>query len=197
MKKYIAEFIGTAILTLAILSSIAQGAGFVTVLTAGIALALLVSYLGSVSGSHVNPAITIGLLSIKKINWKDAVGYVLAQFAGAALAMILVRLHGVSMPSIEASFTWTGLVAELLATFVFAFGVARIVSMEDTASASIKAPFVVGGSLALGVTLAVILGSNAVLNPAVAFGITSFGIVYVVGPVIGAIAGFWAEKVLR
>jgi aquaporin NIP len=153
--------------------------------------------LGSVSGAHVNPAITIGLLSIKKINWKDAVGYVLAQFAGAALAMILVRLHGVSMPSIEASFTWTGLVAELLATFVFAFGVARIVSMEDTASASIKAPFVVGGSLALGVTLAVILGSNAVLNPAVAFGITSFGIVYVVGPVIGAIAGFWAEKVLR
>lgn len=197
MKKYTAEFIGTAILTLAIISSIAQGAGFVTVLTAGIALSIIVAQFGGVSGAHVNPAITLGLLSVRKIAWKDAIGYIIAQFAGAALAMILVRLQGMSIPTIDATFSWTALVAEVIATLVFAFGVARAVSISDATIAASRAPFIVGGSLTVGVSIAIILGSNAVLNPAVAFGIASFGIAYVVGPILGAVAGFWLEKVLR
>ena len=52
----------------------------------------------------------------------------------------------------------------------------------------------VGGSLLLGITVAVLLGSNGMLNPAVAFGTGSFGIMYVLGPVIGAVLGMQAYK---
>ena len=87
MKKYIAEFMGTAVLSLAVVGSIVNGAGFVTLLTVGITLGLLVATIGFISGAHVNPAVTLGLLSIKKIEWKEALTYIVAQFAGAALAL--------------------------------------------------------------------------------------------------------------
>lgn len=197
MKKYIAEFIGTAVLTLAAVGSIINGSGFVTVLTVGIALALLVATLGAISGAHVNPAVTLGLLSIKKIGWKEALFYIIAQFAGAALALILVRLHGVSLPPMDIVFSWTTLCAEFVGTLAFTFGIASIVLAQDAGKAESKAPFVIGASLAIGVTIAAGLGSNGVLNPAVAFGIGSFGISYIIGPILGGIAGAWLFKALR
>lgn len=197
MKKYIAEFIGTAVLTLAIVGSIVNGSGFVTLLTVGITLALLVATLGSISGAHVNPAVTLGLLSIKKIHWKEALTYVVAQFAGAALALILVRLQQVALPTIEFMFSWESLVAEFIGTIIFTFGIASIVLGHDSGKAEAKAPFVIGGSLTIGATLAAGLGSNAILNPAIAFGIGSFGFAYIIGPVLGAVAGMWLYKVLK
>lgn len=197
MKKYIAEFIGTAVLSLAIIGSIVDGAGFVTLLTVGITLALLVATIGSISGAHVNPAVTLGLLSIKKIGWKEALIYIIAQFAGAALALILVRLHGTALPAIDYSFSWVSIIAECIGALVFTFGIASIVLAGDSVKADSRAPFVIGGSLTLGATIAVGLGSNAILNPAVAFGIGSLGLAYVIGPVVGAVAGMWLYKVLK
>ncbi len=197
MKKYIAEFIGTAVLSLAIIGSIVDGAGFVTLLTVGIALALLVATIGSISGAHVNPAVTLGLLSIKKIEWKEALVYIIAQFAGAALALILVRLHGTALPAIDYSFSWVSIIAECIGALVFTFGIASIVLAGDSVKADSRAPFVIGGSLTLGATVAVGLGSNAILNPAVAFGIGSLGLAYVIGPIVGAVAGMWLYKVLK
>lgn len=197
MKKYIAEFIGTAVLSLAIIGSIVDGAGFVTLLTVGITLALLVATIGSISGAHVNPAVTLGLLSIKKIEWKEALVYIIAQFAGAALALILVRLHGTALPAIDYSFSWVSIIAECIGALVFTFGITSIVLAGDSVKADSRAPFVIGGSLTLGATIAVGLGSNAILNPAVAFGIGSLGLAYVIGPVVGAVAGMWLYKVLK
>jgi glycerol uptake facilitator-like aquaporin len=197
MKKYIAEFIGTAVLTLAVIGSIVNGSGFVTILTVGITLALLVATLGAISGAHVNPAVTLGLLSVKKIHWKEALTYIIAQFAGAALALILVRLHEVVLLEIDYAFSWPGLVAEFIGATIFTFGIASIVLAHDSHKAESKAPFVIGGSLTLGATLAAGLGSNAILNPAVAFGIGSFGLAYIIGPILGGIAGVWLFKALR
>ncbi len=197
MKKYIAEFIGTAVLTLAIVGSIVNGSGFVTILTVGITLALLVATLGAISGSHVNPAVTLGLLSIGKINWREALAYIIAQFAGAALALIMVRVHEVQLPALDYSFTWFIMCAEFIGATIFTFGIASIVLSYDSTKAESKAPFVIGGSLTLGATLAAGLGSNAILNPAVAFGIGSFGLAYIIGPVLGGIAGVWLFKALR
>lgn len=197
MKKYIAEFMGTAVLSLAVVGSIVNGAGFVTVLTVGITLALLVATIGFISGAHVNPAVTLGLLSIKKIEWKEALIYIVAQFAGAALALILVRLHGTPMPEIIADFSWIAIIAETLGALVFTFGIASIVLAVDATKAESKAPFVIGGSLAIGATIAAGLGSNAILNPAVAFGIGSFGIAYIIGPIVGAVLGMWLFKALN
>lgn len=197
MKKYIAEFIGTAVLTLAVVGSIINGSGFVTLLTVGITLALFVATIGSISGSHINPAVTLGLLSIKKIHWKEALFYIVAQFAGAALALILVRLHGAEIPALDYTFSWTSLVAEFVGALIFTFGISTIVLAHDAHKAESKAPFVIGASLTVGATLAAALGSNAVINPAVAFGIGSLGLAYVIGPVLGAVAGFWLFKALR
>lgn len=197
MKKYVAEFIGTAVLTLAIVGSFAVGAGFTTILTVGITLGLVVATMGHISGAHVNPAVTLGLLSLKKIHWKEALFYILAQFAGAALALVLVRLQRVAFPSLDSDFSWTSLVAEFVGTMIFTWGIASIVLSHDSHKSESKAPAVIGGSLALGATLATGLGSNAILNPAVAFGLGSFGIVYVVAPILGAVAGMWLYKALR
>jgi glycerol uptake facilitator-like aquaporin len=197
MKKYIAEFIGTAVLSLAVIGSIVNGAGFVTLLTVGITLGLLVATIGSISGAHVNPAVTLGLLSIKKIEWKEALTYIMAQFAGAALALIVVRLHGTPLPTIDFTFSWFSIVAEIIGALVFTFGIASIVLATDSTKAESKASFVIGGSLTLGATIAAGLGSNAILNPAVAFAIGSFGLAYIIGPLVGAVAGMWLFKVLK
>jgi glycerol uptake facilitator-like aquaporin len=197
MKKYIAEFIGTAVLSLAVVGSLVSGAGFVTLLTVGITLGLLVATIGSISGAHVNPAVTLGLLSIKKIEWKEAFTYIVAQFAGAALALILVRLHSTPLPAIDSTFSWVAIVAEAIGALVFTFGIASIVLATDSTKVESKAPYVIGGSLTLGATIAVGLGSNAVLNPAVAFAIGSFGPAYIIGPIVGAVAGMWLFKVLK
>jgi glycerol uptake facilitator-like aquaporin len=56
---------------------------------------------------------------------------------------------------------------------------------------------VIGGSLAIGATIAAGLGSNAILNPAIAFGIGSFGIAYIIGPIVGAVLGMWLFKAIN
>jgi glycerol uptake facilitator-like aquaporin len=53
---------------------------------------------------------------------------------------------------------------------------------------------VVGGSLLLGIALASLLGSNGVINPAVALGIGSFNVMYVLGPVLGSLLGMQVYK---
>ena len=58
-------------------------------------LALLVAFyvIGKVSGAHVNPAVSIALLSVRKLAWRDAIWYIVAQLFGAflgALAILLV-----------------------------------------------------------------------------------------------------------
>ena len=99
--------------------------------------------------------------------------------------------------TIEYSFSWVSIIAEAIGALVFTFGIASIVLASDSTKAEPKAPFVIGGSLTLGATIAVGLGSNAVLNPAVAFAIGSFGLAYIIGPLVGAVAGMWLFKVLK
>jgi aquaporin Z len=98
MTKYIAEFIGTAILSLAVLGSVVLTTNIQGSLVAGITLAILAYAIGKISGAHINPAVTLGLFSLKKINKVDTLFYILAQFAGAALALIALRFFSISIP---------------------------------------------------------------------------------------------------
>lgn len=102
MRKYIAEFIGT--LLLVFFGAGTAVFGIETMGTAAVALAFgfillaLVYAIGPVSGCHVNPAVTLGLLLARKIDITDAVAYWIAQFiggiAGAALLKLLVGVGG-------------------------------------------------------------------------------------------------------
>lgn len=192
MKKYIAEFIGTFGLALAVLGSLSVQGSLPTVLIAGITLGLFVATIGVISGAHINPAVTIGAYSLKKISLNDGIIYIIAQFAGAALAILLGRMHSLGAPLVS-DFSWVSLIAETVGALVFTFGIASIVLAKEEKT---QAPLIIGGSLTLGASLAMAIGSNGVLNPAVAFGIGSFGITYIIGPIIGALAGMWLYKAL-
>ena len=84
-------------------------------------------------------------------------------------------------------------IAELIGTFFFTFGIASVVYGKVSSQFS---GLLVGGSLLLGITFASLIGSNGVLNPAVAFGIESFGLMYVLGPILGSVLGMQVYKYL-
>ncbi|HEX4020132.1 MAG TPA: aquaporin Z [Acidobacteriaceae bacterium] len=90
MKKYFAELVGTFVLVFGgVGSAVLAGShiGFVGVAFAfGLSLLAMVYTIGPISGCHVNPAVTFGVLLARKINGKDAVMYVIAQIIGAIIA---------------------------------------------------------------------------------------------------------------
>ncbi len=189
MKKYIVEALGTFSLALAVGLA---GVSFpvMTPVLAALVVGLFVYTTAHVSGAHFNPAVTIGAWSIKKISPTEAVSYIVSQFIGASIALLLVsQLVEVPAMSIGES-TLIGL-AELLGTFFLTFGIASVIYGKTQHAAS---GLVVGGSLLLGVTFSTLLGASGILNPAVAFSLHSFGLMYVLGPVIGGILGMQAYK---
>ncbi len=88
-----------------------------------------------------------------------------------------------SLPVTAGANNATVLVAELIGTFVFAFGVASVAHGKISAGAS---GLMVGGSLLLGISLAA-GGSAGVLNPAVALAVGSFSLSYLIGPIVGGV----------
>ncbi|HYL73095.1 MAG TPA: aquaporin [Bryobacteraceae bacterium] len=182
MKKYLAEFLGTFALALAVGLSLTGKFPVPTPVIAGLTLGICVYTLGAISGTHINPAITIGLLAIGKINVKDAALYLVAQFAGGGAAYFLTAVILGSHPPVAAVDSVAVFGAEALGTFWLAVGVGSVVLGKAPAAA---AGLTIGGSLLLGISFAAPI-SNGVLNPAVALGIGSFSLMYVLGPIVGA-----------
>ena len=196
MKKYFVEGLGAFALTLVGGLSIAGQFPVSTPVLAALVLGLFIYSIGHISGAHIDPAVTIGLWSVKQIRNADALNYIGAQFIGAALAYFLtssVGPVGASAGIVVSNSLAVGL-AELVGTFFFTFGIASVVYEKAPGHFS---GFVIGGSLLLGITVSALLGANGVLNPAVAFGIGSFGIMYVLGPIIGSVLGMQVYKSLE
>jgi glycerol uptake facilitator-like aquaporin len=184
MRKYLAEIIGTFLLTFAVILSLAGAAPLATPIAAALAVGVGVYMFGSLSGAHFNPAITLGVLAIRKISVKDAVLYITAQLIGAGAATILAR-RLVQMPELTVSNDPDVMMMELIGAFILALGVGAAVHGKVSQGAS---GITVGGSLLLGIIIAA-AGSNGVLNPAVALGIGSFSYAYLLGPVVGGALG--------
>ena len=188
VRTYLAEMFGTFTLTFLVSLSLAGTFPIATPVLAAFVLAMFVYTIGSISGSHINPAVTIGLWFRKKISTKDSIYYVIFQILGAVAAMLLAQYYTGATPDVSAGEQITAMVilAEALGMIVFTFGISAVVDENVPPAAS---GLVVGGSLFLGILIASI-GSNGVLNPAVALGIGSFSLSYVLGPIIGSIIGF-------
>jgi glycerol uptake facilitator-like aquaporin len=195
MKKYTAEALGAFALTFIVLLSIAGTFPVPTAVLAALTLGLFVYTIGPISGSHINPAVTIGLWSIKKIDGMEALKYIITQFIGAGVALFLFSLtHPASSNNITVINSSLIGGAELIGAFFFGFGIASVVYDKTPAYLS---GVVIGGSLLLGISMAALLGSNGILNPAVAFGIGSFNVMYLLGPIIGSILGMQTYKYLE
>jgi aquaporin Z len=186
-NKLIAEAVGTFGLALAVLTSLSmEGAMMVTPVVAGLVLALFVYTIGARSGCHINPAITLGLWSINKIKTNDAVSYIIAQLLGALVAFGLVSTLIGNVALGMAPESMTVFLAEIIGAAFFAFGVAAVVSGPVHGHMS---GLVVGGSLLLGIMLAVAFGSAGILNPAVALALGALNLSYALGSIIGAVLG--------
>lgn len=135
MKKYLAEMIGTMVLVLmGCGSAVFAGAvqPFASVGTLGVAFAFglavltMVYTIGKISGCHINPAITLGMLLSKKISGKDAGMYMVFQVIGAIIGSSILYILAKDSDSVT---TLTGangytnvlpaFVAETVFTFIF------------------------------------------------------------------------------
>ncbi|MGH9660065.1 MAG: aquaporin [Bryobacteraceae bacterium] len=183
MAKYIAEFLGTFALALAVSLSITGKFPVPTPVVAALTLGVCVYTLGAISGTHINPAITIGLAVIRKISPAEAGGYLAAQFAGAGAAMAVAGFLG-KAAAVGAMDSGPVFAGEFLGTFLLATGVASVVHGKASGPA---AGLTIGGSLLVGLTVAA-ASSNAVLNPAVALAIGSLSPAYVLAPIVGSAA---------
>jgi glycerol uptake facilitator-like aquaporin len=186
-QKLFAEAFGTFTLAFAVLGSVSVLDPIIaTPVLAALVLGLFVYSIGSVSGSHLNPAVTVGLWSIRKISSASAAGYIIAQCIGGLLAFVVAGLFfdnlGFGMVPESITTFW----AELAGMTLFTFGIASVVygRVADVASG-----LTVGGSLLLGIILATQLGSAGILNPAVGLALGTVSFSYVLGTVVGSILG--------
>ncbi|MFN2470936.1 MAG: aquaporin [Gaiellaceae bacterium] len=179
-----AEFIGTfAFFFIGIGAAISAGisgeSGLLpNALGHGLALAVMVSALGHISGGHFNPAVTIGFLVTRRIAPLLAVMYIVAQLAAGAAAALMIKwifpgssgeAAGYGAPAIDPGLsTGEALVLEALLTFFLVFVV-------FATAADIRGTFKSIAGLAIGLVLAVdiLVGApltGAMMNPARAFG---------------------------
>ena len=212
-QKLVAEFIGTFALTFFGAGAICTdqylhstgGVGILGIALAhGLAIAIMVSALGHISGGHFNPAITIGFWVTKRLNTFDTILYWAAQLAGAVAAAFLLkalvpedtwRAVALGVPELARDFPrWAGIALEAVATFFIVLVVFGTEVDEKGAFPSISG-FGIGLSYTLGILVAWPL-TGAALNPARAFGPALAAThwanhgVYWVGPLAGGfIAG--------
>ena len=198
MKPYIAELVGTCLFTLVLILAAGSGAWVVTIF-AVFTLTMLSYVIGHVSGAHVNPAITVGAIVTARIKPMRGLYYIIAQLAGAAVAILLSKWIGLGIvANPHADISWRLFAAELVGTLVFAFGVASVMFKRSQPTSS---GFVVGLSLFTGIILSsLMLGGSAVqgavLNPAISFGLNLITIEALIAPLIGAILGMWLFVIL-
>ena len=187
MNKYLAELFGTFTLVLIVTLSLSGKFPVPTPILAAMVLGTFVYTIGAISGAQINPAVTIGVWSIKKITAKDALFYIISQFLGAFAALfVATAIVGARPPQMPAA-TWVMGLGELIGTMLLTFGVASVVFGKTD---KLISGVVVGASLFIGIATAGVMGSAGVLNPAVSLGVALFNPFYIAGQVIGGILGF-------
>jgi glycerol uptake facilitator-like aquaporin len=194
-KRWLAELIGTFFLVVAALLSPPE----LTFALVGAVLLVMVVAIGKVSGSHINPAVTVGLMVLRKIDLRSGLLYIVAQIGGALLALGLGRALSRPFPQTdpEVNAMWF----EMLGIALLVFVVVRAVLTQAPPAASALS---IGIALAVGIAVAG-PSSGGILNPAVAvvFLVGDFvrgqgiaGATYIVAPLAAAVvAAFLARAV--
>jgi aquaporin TIP len=210
-RRAVAEFVGTFALVFVGVASImfSGSSGLVGVALAhGLAIAVMASAVGHISGAHFNPAVTFGLLVTRRIAPALAVVYWVAQLLAAVVAALALRvifpdeanLDG-GVPTLNPSVsTFGGLLAEFILTF---FLVWVIVATAVDPRGAFKS--IAGLAIGLTITVDVLAGgplTGAAMNPARAFGpqlvqgVWADGWIYYVAPLLGGAAASLAYEFL-
>ena len=209
MKKYIAECLGTFVLTLlgcgtAMFLGCDTAAGVVgTAIAFGLTVVAMAYTIGNISGCHINPAITFAVALSGRMSWKDACGYWCGQIVGGIVAgaVLLLLANTVSAPDLTGGLGTNGvanaggvggaILVEAIATFIFVLVV--LGSTDAKKGAGNLAGLAIGLTLIL-VHLVCINLTGTSVNPARSLGPAIFAggealcnvWVFFVGPLIGA-----------
>ena len=221
LKKYIAELIGTfSLVLIGCGSAVIAGEyiGFLGISFAfGLVLLALVFTIGGISGCHVNPAVTIGMLIVGKIKSKDAGFYIIFQCVGAIIAagvLLLIvsgqpdyvlSINGLGQNGYE-SFSPTGFsmiscfIAEVVLTALFIF---IILGSTSKFAPNGFAGISIGFSLAFIHIVGIPITGTSVnparsLGPAIFVGPTALSQLwlFIAAPIIGGIIAAIIWKVL-
>jgi glycerol uptake facilitator protein len=147
MTPFVGEMIGTMILIVfgagigagsSLKNSYSNNAGWIVITIAwGLAVTMGVFAVGSVSGAHLNPAVTVALALNGDFAWSEVPSYIIAQLIGAILGSVLVYLHylphwkatddpgtklGVFATSPAIPHTFSNLLSEIFGTFILVLG---------------------------------------------------------------------------
>ena len=167
----------------------------------GLALAVVVTALGHLSGAHVNPAVTVGLASTGDFPWRYVPAYLIAQLLGAILAALATwlafgnrartQVHLAATTPTAASSPASAFAVEFLITFLLVFVVVAVATDARVPSAG------AGPAVGFALAVAVFIGgpvSGGAANPARALGpmlvagyFNGFWI-YLLAPFLGGIA---------
>jgi len=171
----------------------------------GLVIMAMIYATGHLSGAHINPAVSVAFGASRHFPWREAGAYVPAQLVGAVAGAALLRVvwHGTpaelgaTVPSVGSG---SALVYEAVMTGFLMFVIMAVAT--DTRAFGAAAAIAIGGTVALdslfggGVT-------GASLNPARSFGPALVAgewqqfWIYVLGPVLGALAAAFAYQVIR
>ncbi len=213
IKKYIAEFIGTFVLVLfacgtavAVGCNAEAGSGYLlTALAFGLVIVAMAYSIGNISGCHINPAVSIAMLVSGKLSFKDFIGYIIAQVAGAiAGAALLLPIFGADC-GFGANALFEGnvglsILIEVILTFVFVIAILGVTSKTENGAV---AGLVIGLTLTLVHILGIALTGTSV-NPARSIGSAVFAggealknvWVFIVAPLAGGVLAAITYKFL-
>ena len=205
---YIAEFIGTTILVLAITGLVSASA--VTGLSLTnlalvhlLALMGIVYSIGAISGAHVNPAVTLSLLAVRKIAGRDAGIYIVMQLLGGLAGAFLAKAFflgrgslvnygtpGISDRYLQGGSVGLAFLAEAIGAFLIVWAVMGT-AINPTAPKGV-AGIAIGGALGLGeLIFAPATGGSfnpaRWFGPAVASGTWTDAWMYILAPIVGGL----------
>jgi glycerol uptake facilitator protein len=225
-RRLLAEFVGTGLLVLFGAGSVvaaltmnggrlAYGGLGIIALAFGLVVALVIYAVGTTSGAHINPAVTVALAAARRFRWIEVGPYVVAQLLGAVVGALLIVAYVGSRATDFGSVGLTalgedvnglqGIVAEALGTFLLVFTI-MAVAVDKRAPAG-WAGFLIGLAVATEIMLIGPFTGGSV-NPARSFGPyvvnQLFGgstpwsefYVYIVGPLVGGVAGALGYELL-
>lgn len=217
MRKYLAEFIGTLVLTglgcgtaMLVGCGSDNGCGYIlTALAFGLSIVAMAYSIGNISGCHINPAVSLAFLARGELSIKDFCGYVLSQclgaFAGSGLVYSIFTLGEVTdrtgglgsngLNGVKGN-VLAGLIVEGLLTFIF------VLTILGVTSKKFKHGSFGGLVIGLSLTFVHIFGiglTGTSVNPARSFGPALVSAiegksgpigdlwVFIVGPLVGAL----------
>lgn len=170
----------------------------------GLVVMIMIYSVGHISGAHMNPAVTLAFATVRHFPWIHVPVYLGAQIIAGIVAAFALRLIfgnvaeiGATLPAQTAMQSFA---LEIIITYILMFVVSAVAT--DTRAIGELAGLAVGSTVGLNAVFAGPI-SGASMNPARSIGpavaASNFrGLwLYIVGPIVGAIAGAWSYNVIR